>query len=91
MRDARAKDSRIHRDISVGNIILVKEPGQDIRRGYLIDWEASNSIDAAGESLQPGRAVRVFDIPPTSFRMLIALSGDLAFHVVADARHIARE
>ncbi|EIW59666.1 uncharacterized protein TRAVEDRAFT_71649 [Trametes versicolor FP-101664 SS1] len=56
MRDAHAKDSRIHRDISVGNIILVKEPGQDIRRGYLIDWEASSVIDATGESLQPGRA-----------------------------------
>ncbi|KAL1950100.1 hypothetical protein VTO73DRAFT_5222 [Trametes versicolor] len=56
MRDARSKDSRIHRDISVGNIVLVKEPGQDIRRGYLIDWEASISVDAAGESMHPGRA-----------------------------------
>ncbi|KAL1950094.1 hypothetical protein VTO73DRAFT_5216 [Trametes versicolor] len=56
MRDAHAKDSRIHRDISVGNIILVKEPGQEIRRGYLIDWEASISVDSAGDAMQPGRA-----------------------------------
>lgn len=62
MRDARSKDSRIHRDISVGNIVLVKEPGQDIRRGYLIDWEASISVDAAGESMHPGRAVRPFSV-----------------------------
>ncbi|KAL6302057.1 hypothetical protein BKA93DRAFT_794274 [Sparassis latifolia] len=34
---------RLHRDISVGNIILSKDPhsGENIRRGYLIDWESS--------------------------------------------------
>ncbi|KAI0352679.1 hypothetical protein OH77DRAFT_1460074 [Trametes cingulata] len=56
MRDALFKDSRIHRDVSVGNIILVKEPGSDIRRGYLIDWEASDTVDQAGQSRFPGRA-----------------------------------
>ena len=57
MKDALAKDSRIHRDLSVGNIILVKEPGRAIRRGYLIDWDASERVDDKGESLHAGRAV----------------------------------
>ncbi|KAJ3002982.1 hypothetical protein NUW54_g5551 [Trametes sanguinea] len=56
MKDALEKDSRIHRDLSVGNIILVKEPGRAIRRGYLIDWDASDRTDDAGESLHAGRA-----------------------------------
>ncbi|CDO74698.1 hypothetical protein BN946_scf184847.g6 [Trametes cinnabarina] len=55
MRDALAKDSRIHRDLSVGNIVLVKEKGRTIRKGYLIDWDASDRVDDKGESLQPGR------------------------------------
>ncbi|KAL1950768.1 hypothetical protein VTO73DRAFT_5892 [Trametes versicolor] len=55
MRDALAKDSRIHRDLSMGNIILVKEPGSAVRRGYLIDWEASNQVDEAGEAKHAGR------------------------------------
>ncbi|OSD02402.1 hypothetical protein PYCCODRAFT_1477699 [Trametes coccinea BRFM310] len=33
MRDALEKDSRIHRDLSVGNIILVKEPDRAVRKG----------------------------------------------------------
>ncbi|KAI0664001.1 hypothetical protein C8Q70DRAFT_905844 [Cubamyces menziesii] len=56
MKDALAKDSRIHRDLSVGNIILVKEPGRAIRRGYLIDWDASERVNDKGESLHAGRA-----------------------------------
>ncbi|KAL7277716.1 hypothetical protein ACG7TL_008652 [Trametes sanguinea] len=56
MRDALAKDSRIHRDLSVGNIILVKETDRAIRKGYLIDWDASDRVDEQGESLQAGRA-----------------------------------
>ncbi|KAI0324551.1 hypothetical protein GY45DRAFT_1331419 [Cubamyces sp. BRFM 1775] len=55
MRDALSKDSRIHRDLSVGNIILVKEPGSDIRKGYLIDWEVSDRVDDAGNALHAGR------------------------------------
>ncbi|KAH9849505.1 hypothetical protein C2E23DRAFT_362487 [Lenzites betulinus] len=56
MRDALLKDSRIHRDLSLGNIILVKEPGQEIRKGYLIDWEVSDEVDEFGESYHSGRA-----------------------------------
>ena len=57
MQDALAKDSRIHRDLSAGNIILVKEPDRAVRRGYLIDWESSDLIDSEGEALHAGRAV----------------------------------
>ncbi|KAJ8496247.1 hypothetical protein ONZ51_g1188 [Trametes cubensis] len=56
MRDALAKDSRIHRDLSVGNIILVKRPGDATRSGYLIDWETSDRVDEQGKALHVGRA-----------------------------------
>ncbi|KAH9889370.1 hypothetical protein C8Q73DRAFT_654273 [Cubamyces lactineus] len=56
MQDALTKDSRIHRDLSVGNIILVKEPDRAVRRGYLIDWESSDFVDSEGEALHAGRA-----------------------------------
>ncbi|TFK89719.1 hypothetical protein K466DRAFT_597544 [Polyporus arcularius HHB13444] len=56
MKDALDKGSRLHRDISIGNIILVREPDRRIRRGYLVDWETSCEVDEAGQSLEPGRA-----------------------------------
>lgn len=59
MRDALEKDARIHRDLSVGNIVLVKEPGRRIRRGYLIDWESSARIDSDGDAVRTGRAVSI--------------------------------
>ncbi len=60
MMDARAKDSRLHQDISIGNIILVAEPGRDgPRKGYLIDWDGSCEVDASGASPKPGRIVSV--------------------------------
>ena len=57
MRDAFAKDRRLHRDLSVGNVILVKENGSNIRRGYLIDWESSCEVDASDEAKEPGLMV----------------------------------
>ena len=57
MRDALAKDSRIHRDLSVGNVILVQEGDPSTRRGYLIDWESSCKVDTAGEAVEVGRVV----------------------------------
>ena len=63
MRDALAKDCRLHRDISVGNIILVQEEDSDVRRGYLIDWEASCRVDGTGNALEDGRAVSSLDSP----------------------------
>ncbi|KAI0671011.1 hypothetical protein C8Q78DRAFT_1078956 [Trametes maxima] len=56
VRDALALDSRIHRDLSVGNIILFKEPSCSIRKGYLVDWDASDRTDSAGEAVHQGRA-----------------------------------
>lgn len=58
MRDAYRLDSRIHRDISLGNIVLVKDPDRDIRRGVLIDWEVSSKVDEKGKSLNRERTVR---------------------------------
>ncbi|TBU27058.1 hypothetical protein BD309DRAFT_859388 [Dichomitus squalens] len=55
MRDAFDKDSRVHRDLSVGNIILVKHPDHPVRKGYLIDWEVSCKVDDAGEAREVGR------------------------------------
>ncbi|KAI0364213.1 hypothetical protein BV20DRAFT_956708 [Pilatotrama ljubarskyi] len=55
MRGAYEKDSRLHRDISIGNIILVKEPDSDTRKGYLIDWETSSRVDEHGRSLDTAR------------------------------------
>ena len=57
MRETLGNDSRIHRDISVGNIILVKEPSATMRRGYLIDWETSCKVDDAGAATEAGRVV----------------------------------
>ncbi|KAH9932691.1 uncharacterized protein BXZ73DRAFT_101234 [Epithele typhae] len=56
MRDTLEKDSRIHRDISAGNIVLVKEPDADVRRGYLIDWELSCALNDEGDAKVIGRA-----------------------------------
>ena len=60
MQDARVKDSRIHRDISVGNVILVKESEKEVRRGYLIDWETSCKVDGSGAAVEAGRVVSRF-------------------------------
>ena len=43
--DACYKAGILHRDISLGNIILYKVPGEGYRSGYLIDWESSCRID----------------------------------------------
>ncbi|RPD54655.1 hypothetical protein L227DRAFT_595897, partial [Lentinus tigrinus ALCF2SS1-6] len=57
MRDALEKDSRVHRDISPGNIILVRDrEDQTIRKGYLIDWESSCTVDESGLAAKAGRA-----------------------------------
>ncbi|KAI0366935.1 hypothetical protein BV20DRAFT_1025472 [Pilatotrama ljubarskyi] len=89
MRDALVKASRIHRDISVGNIILVKEPGRSIRRGYLIDWEASDILNDDGESSRPGRAgtwhfmsIRMLDGTTTKVRQKFQDDMESLFYVV---------
>lgn len=45
MTDAFEKADTIHRDISVGNILLVKHSDDGPRTGYLIDWELSCKTD----------------------------------------------
>ncbi|RDX49869.1 hypothetical protein OH76DRAFT_1438155 [Lentinus brumalis] len=56
IRDASEKDSRVHRDVSTGNIILVREhSGQKIRKGVLIDWESSCGVDDTGLATKAGR------------------------------------
>lgn len=85
MRDALAKDSRLHRDISVANIILVQEADRDVRRGYLIDWDASCRVDDAGDALEEGRAVSPLD-PPEGLSSHKLIPGHLAIHVDPHAR-----
>lgn len=64
MKETLRLDSRLHRDISVGNIILVKEPGsdRDVRRGYLVDWESSTCTDENGRAIESGRAVSTTEV-----------------------------
>ncbi|KAM5531249.1 hypothetical protein V8D89_015086 [Ganoderma adspersum] len=56
MQDAVTKAARLHRDISIGNIILVRKPEQALRTGYLIDWDASCDVDDSKEATEAGRA-----------------------------------
>ncbi|KAI0948897.1 hypothetical protein AcW1_008642 [Taiwanofungus camphoratus] len=57
MLEARDKNNRIHRDISPGDVILVKEPSSRIRKGYLIDWELSCYVDEHGQAHEYDRVV----------------------------------
>jgi len=43
--DAHSKAMAIHRDLSLGNIILYRIPDRPIRVGYLIDWELGCKTD----------------------------------------------
>ncbi|KAH8115724.1 hypothetical protein DFH11DRAFT_1702549 [Phellopilus nigrolimitatus] len=43
--DAHEKCNRLHRDISLNNVILVRDPETGRRRGILIDWEVSTVAD----------------------------------------------
>ena len=72
MRDALEKDSRLHRDISLGNILLVKEPGRSVRRGYLIDWEVSSKVNPDGKSCIRGRVVSHRNFPLFYLRLSVA-------------------
>ena len=57
---SKTKCKRVHRDISVDNIILVrKERGED-RRGILVDWELSTEIGSDGRVKDKDRSVRLF-------------------------------
>lgn len=45
--EAEEKCGRLHRDISINNIVLVKKGGE-VRIGILIDWELSCKSDRPG-------------------------------------------
>ncbi|KAH9939570.1 hypothetical protein B0H21DRAFT_698233 [Amylocystis lapponica] len=50
LTSAYVHNRRLHRDISIGNIILVRERAGVDRRGVLIDWEFSNIMNNNGEA-----------------------------------------
>ncbi|KAH9931662.1 uncharacterized protein BXZ73DRAFT_77686 [Epithele typhae] len=55
LRDAFTKTSRLHRDVSLGNIILVRdESDAQFRRGYVIDWDTAVAVDDHGRSIEHG-------------------------------------
>lgn len=57
--DARQKSNRLHRDISIHNIILVRK-GDEVRIGILIDWETSIECDWKGNGSISSRVVSIF-------------------------------
>ena len=81
MRGALSRAGRLHRDISLGNLVLVREPGQVTRRGYLIDWDASCDVDESGEAIETGRAVSFSQAALRWFCFDRLIAGDLALHV----------
>ncbi|KAH8115742.1 hypothetical protein DFH11DRAFT_1854205 [Phellopilus nigrolimitatus] len=48
--DAYIKCHMLHRDVSVNNVILVRDPVTGRRRGILIDWELSTLADDNGQA-----------------------------------------
>ncbi len=80
MRDAFCKTAHLHRDISISNVILVREPGRHVRKGYLIDWDSCCPIDESGEATETGRAVG--SILSCSFCAVFdrLLTGNVAIH-----------
>ena len=63
MRDALDKTGHLHRNISISNVILVREPDRPVRRGYLIDWDSCCPADESGEATETGRAVGSILVP----------------------------
>ncbi|KAI0935442.1 hypothetical protein AcV7_003874 [Taiwanofungus camphoratus] len=78
MLGARNKNNRLHRDISLGNIIMVKEPSSPIRRGYLVDWELSCYVDRQGQARQYERT------GTWQFMSTKLLSGKKVWHTLQD-------
>ena len=82
--DVRDKYSRLHGDVSIGNIILVREhDSSGPRRGYLIDWDASCEVDAAGESYKEGRIVSAWTALLLTSLTFFA-TGNVGVHVSRD-------
>ena len=69
---------RLHRDISLDNIILVKKHGK-WRIGFLIDWEFSSKADGSGHVHDNVRTVGASSRPITSAHIFTL--GNLDVHV----------
>ncbi len=87
MRDAFKMTAHLHRDISISNVILVRESGRTMRRGYLIDWDSCCPADESGEAAETGRAVGSFLVryPRAVFDCLLA--GNVVIHVTPNVEH----
>ncbi|KZT03380.1 uncharacterized protein LAESUDRAFT_761959 [Laetiporus sulphureus 93-53] len=47
--DAHNLAEKIHRNVSVNNVILYRKPGEERRRGYLTNWELGCDINPSSE------------------------------------------
>ncbi|KAI0712049.1 hypothetical protein C8Q76DRAFT_796937 [Earliella scabrosa] len=70
MRDAYTYDYRTHRAIAPLNIVLVKEPGRQMRRGILMNWDTSSTAGKSGPVPMPGQA------PATSLDVMARQGGN---------------
>lgn len=64
MTVAFEKADLIHRDISVGNIVFVRESTGGPMKGYLIDWELA--CGAGRRAYAPRRQERMVRLPHSS-------------------------
>ncbi|KAH8115737.1 hypothetical protein DFH11DRAFT_1507405, partial [Phellopilus nigrolimitatus] len=56
LTDAHEICNMLHRDISLNNVILVKDPATGRRRGILIDWALSTVADRNGDARDYNRS-----------------------------------
>ena len=64
--EAKEKCGRLHRDISINNIILVRKDGE-LRIGILIDWELSCRSDRPDGHRNYARSVSVLSFDFDAF------------------------
>ena len=55
---------RLHRDVSIDNIILYRQPGSARRMGLLSDWEFSTVADSSGKATDNLRIVSILSLFP---------------------------
>ena len=81
MVDALEKADTIHRDISVGNILLVKHSNSKPRTGYLIDWELSCQVDKTLRREKERVVSYGYSLPSSYAAISHFITGNLAIHV----------
>ncbi|KAL6301923.1 hypothetical protein BKA93DRAFT_827906 [Sparassis latifolia] len=71
----------LHRDVSLENIILVREGEDRLRHGYLINWELSSQMTEDKEALDEWTVVRVapFQGASTPLMLTVPAQGTDAF------------